>query len=789
MQEKINKNTKFYDSSCEKLRFLLGGIGTGTISLGARGNFEDFEIFNEPKKGFRPPNTFFILRYKQENQEAKIKVLESNLKNYEHSSLGYEASSMAGLPRFKDSKFYQNYPFANVDFIDKKVPLKVKMVSFNPFVPLDSFSSGLPIISVKYEVENISDSDIDVSVAGSISNLCGYEGEDDVFNNIKLKSKPYNKDFYLDNVVGSGVEFLGELEKTERYYNELSLFGLGENVTLKPEWLDSAWQDSAFEFLQDFKDDGKIEFANIKEQVKSCFDAKPFSKTGSVCINDKLKSGEKKEFEFLLSWYSPNRYMTWFQDIAQVNKDRDTYKNYYAYRFDSAKSVVNYYLKNKNYLEDNSKKFSNALYSSDVPKDVIDSVSGNISVLRSTTCFRAFESGKFYGFEGSSKKFGFCDGNCSHVYNYNVFTALFFPDLERCMRKTEFITEIEQDGHIPFRVRKDFNDARWDLPAAVDGQLGSIIRVYREWKISKDDDFLIQLYDNVKLALDYCINLFDSEKTGLLSGLQHNTYDIEFYGNTSMLQSVYVTALKSFIEITKYLDKDYTLYKDLYLKSVQELDKLYDGEYYYQKIDDVDKYKYQYGKGCLSDQLFGIMLAKTYGLEVDIDKNKEKKALKAIFKYNFKKDFYEHENLQRVYALNDDSGLLLCSFPKGGRPILPFVYADEVWTGIEYQVAAHMAYAGLYDKSLKVVQAVRDRYNGKKRNPFAEQECGYHYIRSLSSYAVFMAFAGTDLNASVDSFKPYKDGEFETFYIDGNSWGIMNRDSNGDIIKNHLYKK
>ena len=64
-----------------------------------------------------------------------------------------------------------------------------------------------------------------------------------------------------------------------------------------------------------------------------------------------------------------------------------------------------------------------------------------------------------------------------------------------------------------------------------------------------------------------------------------------------------------------------------------------------------------------------------------------KKALQSVYRHNFRHDFWGLPNTQRIYAVNDEQGLLVCSWPNGGRPALPLVYGDEVWTGIEYQVS------------------------------------------------------------------------------------------------------
>ena len=146
-----------------------------------------------------------------------------------------------------------------------------------------------------------------------------------------------------------------------------------------------------------------------------------------------------------------------------------------------------------------------------------------------------------------------------------------------------------------------------------------------------------------------------------------------------------------------------------------------------QQIDDIDEYRYQYGAGCLADQVLGQLLAHVAGLGYILPEAHVKSAVKAIFKNNFKTDFSDHAHVQRAYVLNDEKGLLLCSWPNGSRPKLPFIYSDEVWTGIEYQVAAHCIYEGLVDEGLTIVKAVRERHDGFKRNPWNEVECGHHY--------------------------------------------------------------
>jgi hypothetical protein len=153
--------------------------------------------------------------------------------------------------------------------------------------------------------------------------------------------------------------------------------------------------------------------------------------------------------------------------------------------------------------------------------------------------------------------------------------------------------------------------------------------------------------------------------------------------------------------------------------------------------------RYQYGSGCLSDGVIGAWMARTYGIETPLARNNVRCTLQAIFKHNFKTDLSEHANAQRPgYAMGREPGLLLCSWPRGNKPTLPFIYSDEVWTGIEYQVASHLIQEGFVNEGLTIVKALRSRYDGRTRNPWNEYECGNWYARAMASYSLLPALAG-----------------------------------------------
>ena len=202
---------------------------------------------------------------------------------------------------------------------------------------------------------------------------------------------------------------------------------------------------------------------------------------------------------------------------------------------------------------------------------------------------------------------------------------------------------------------------------------------------------------------------------------------------------------------------------------------LWNGEYYIQLLPERDTYRYQYGTGCLSDQLFGQLLAHVAGLGYVLPEDHVKKAIQSVFSNNFFSSLREHENVQRTYALEDEAGLVLCTWPHGGRPRQPFVYCHEVWTGVEYQVAAHLIYEGFLEEGLAIVRAVRNRHDGVKRNPWDEVECGHHYVRSLASWALLPASSGYrfDLARGDISFRPCVSADdFRCFFINGKAWGV-----------------
>ena len=772
-----------FHGDAREAAFLLGGIGTGNVSVGARGELRDWEIFNRPGKKDRLDYTFFALYAQEEGGKPLARVLESRLVAPFSDPFGLSPSAMTGLPRFHGSEMKGEYPFLNIDFIDGSLPVKVSLEAFTPLIPLNPDDSGIPCAIFRYRVKNTAGKPVNVSVAGSLFNAVGYVGADK-FGWPHGHFGGNTNEFRQDNGLSGLYLYSKDFKPGYLRYGSMALATPEQDVTCKPRWLEGGWWDGGHNFWDDFSADGRLEPAAYGSNVVNATPENPTPRPGigSLCASHRLNPGEEKVFTFYLGWYFPNRLRMW-DGQEKATDDSPVVRNRFAARFADAWEAVSYMHGNLKRLEEDTRKFHSALFSSTLPDYVIDAVASNITVLRSPTCIW-LENGTMIAWEGCGDKSGCCSGTCTHVWNYAQTIAFLFPTLEQSMRNVEFNLETDGTGHMSFRTHQVLELPRWQYHPAADGQMGTVIRLYREWKLSGDGEFLKRMWEGTKRALEFAFEYWDSDGDCVLDSQQHNTYDIEFYGPNSLTNSMFFAALKAGAEIAEALGDGALAerWRAALQKGSRRMDELlWSGEYYVQKIEDVNKYKYQYGEGCLSDQLLGQMMAHVAGLGYVLPEEHVKKAIHAVFRHNFLTDFTNHENVQRTYVLNGEKGLLLCSWPHGGRPAFPFVYSDEVWTGIEYQVAAHLIYEGFVDEGLSIVKAIRDRHDGYRRNPWNEVECGHHYARSMASWAVLTALTGfrCDMVSKVVRFAPkINQGSFKAFWSTGTAWGTYRQTVN-----------
>ncbi|MBO0799848.1 MAG: hypothetical protein J2P31_13590, partial [Blastocatellia bacterium] len=636
---------------------------------------------------------------------------------------GFKRNSAEGLPRLKGAQFTGDYPFARLSFEDDSLPIAVSLEAFNPFVPLNVDDSSLPVAVFHYHLKSTSSRAIDLSLAFSLLNAVGYDGQgnfdDRFYHGFGKNLNELKRDKAGETPIAGLYMTSSKYRPDDILYGSMALVTTAPEITARTSWPHGEWWDSFQKWYDEFATRGEMLDTGSREPS-----ADGASEYATLAPRFRLLPGESRTVTFVLAWYFPMRENYW-----NSNKEVKGQKlrNYYATRFKSAWEVGLHTLSRLEQLEQQSREFANVFYATQVPGHVLEAVSSQAAILRTNTCL-LLEGKQFFAFEGCNDNGGCCPMNCTHVWNYEQTLAFFYPELERSMRHTDFAYNMRADDSMAFRTLLPLGLAQWDFRPAADGQMGCIMKLYREWQISGDDDFLRQHWPAAKKALEFAWTHWDADKDGLMEGEQHNTYDIEFYGPNSMMSTLYLGALRAG-ELMAQAANDSAAaesYRTIREKGLKNLEELWNGDFYIQKvpppekIHPMEKYardnwqartvqdgeiRYQFGEGCLSDQLLGAWFADMIGLDVGLSQERIRKALESIYRYNFRNEFYDYPNTQRIYALNDEKGLVLCSWPKGGKPRLPFVYSDEVWTGIEFQVAAHMIHHGMLEEGLAIVKA------------------------------------------------------------------------------------
>ena len=521
---------------------------------------------------------------------------------------------------------------------------------------------------------------------------------------------------------------------------------------------------------------------------------------GAVSAKITLKPNERRSVTFVLTWHFPNRYRTERYGWAPPYEYRYRLGNRYNAWFSDAKEVVRYFAQNADRLYRETKTFSDALRDNSLPDAIKDAVASNLAILRSSVLMW-LEDGNFYGFEGADSC---CPLTCTHVYNYAQSIAFLFPELERTMRFVEWkVQQHPEKGYIPHRVIVPLDLPRlWERGIggphnpALDGMLGAVLKTYREFRLSGDVNWLAEMFPHVAKLMRHIFEQFDPDGDGVIDGEQPNTYDIHTFGSNTFIGTLYLAALKAVERMAEVIGardagrgtNEWKALADECRKRFESgkqgyVQRCWNGEFFINAYDapnvppEVYEQNNCWGPGCHSDQLLGQWWAFILDLGYLLPEEMVKTALWSIFRYNWRKSLRGFKHSQRVFAEGDESGLIVCTWPNGGRPKRPILYCDEVWTGHEYEVAALLIWCGMKDEALKIVQGARNRYTGEKRNPFAEIECGHYYIRALSSWSLLLAATGfsCDVRSGTMKFAPeFETQNFKAPFFAGTCWGIFN---------------
>jgi uncharacterized protein (DUF608 family) len=802
-------NGAYQGEYLNRVAFPIGGLGAGMFCMEGTGAISHVSVRNKPEI-FNEPGMYAAIYIKGIPNAAKL--LEGPVPDWKKFGLKDSGNGLGGattgLPHFHKASFRARFPFGILDLIDMDLPLHVQVTGWSPFIPADDDHSSLPVGAIEYRFINSGNTNLEVVFSFNAKNFLQEE-------NGKNKISSITNGFILSEA--------GTTEKP--FKSEFAVFTNDGATIVDHCWFRGGWWDPF-----------TMAWNNVKNG--ECHAVEPAAQDApgaSLFIPFSLKPGEKKTIRLMMAWYTPDSDQTYGtmgtrketcdpasgccnspSDLSLDKYDKDFngkyYKPWYSSRFRSIEDISNYWRQQYDVLKKATTLFSDSFYNSTLPPVVIEAIAANLTILKSPTVMRQYD-GRLWSFEGCGDGWGCCHGSCTHVWNYAQAIPHLFPALERSLRHTEFCENQNTDGHQNFRATLPIHAVSHEFHSAADGQLGGIMKVYRDWRISGDNEWMKKIYPMVKQSMDYCINTWDPRHNGVIEEPHHNTYDIEFWGPDGMHCSFYIGALNAILVMGAFLGKDVSNYRDLAARGKIFMEtRLYDGEYFFQEIKveglgaknpateksfggnyskeaiallEKEGPKYQYGKGCLSDGVLGVWIAQMCGLGNGLDPSKVTSHLLAVHKYNLKESLSEHANPQRpAFALGDEGGLLLCSWPKGGKLSLPFVYSDEVWTGIEHQVASHLMLSGHVKEGMDILRLSRNRYDGRVRNPFNEYECGHWYARALSSYGYLQALTGVRYDAVEKTlYIDSRVGDFTSFLSTETGFGNVSLKGNQPSVK------
>ncbi|MGC3952865.1 MAG: GH116 family glycosyl-hydrolase [Propionicimonas sp.] len=791
----------------EQISFPLGGIGTGCVGLAGNGRLIDWEIFGHPDKGRENGFSHFAVKAEQHGEVRDVRILQGPfLGSYQgqagngqlHSGFGFGPNqfTMAGFPHFESVTFDGDFPVAGLQFADHRFPGQVRLTAFNPFLPMNDRDSSIPAAFFEIQLTNDTTEAIDYTVAFAVQNPVGTSAVHNRFATagatslLTLSSDQYPAD--------------------DRRFGGLAAATDATLTSHQEYWYRGGWSDPVETYWRELCQPGG--FRNRRYDQDFRIGQQQVFDTGVLAAHQRVAAGSVARIRFVLAWHFPNAAKTWDVAYGRVSDPDQVagWRHHYATVWPDAAAVALEGVARFSELHRDTQAFRNALHTSSLPPAALDAVSANLAVLKSPTTLR-LTGGELYAFEGCGADFGSCEGSCQHVWNYGYAVPFLFPALERSMRELELTHSMRSDGRLSFRLQLPLGSPPDDFRAAADGQFGTVIKCYREWRISGDHEWLARVWPATRKALAYAWaetneDRWDPQRTGVLAGRQHHTLDMELFGPNSWLQSMYLCALQAGAAMAEAMgEADFAAEcRELFERGRRWADReLFNGSYYGQRIELSDRsllapfaadtglfgdlteesywnteageLKYQIGDGCGIDQVLGQWHANLCGLGEILDPEQTRTALRSLFTHNYRPRVGDQANPWRLYSLDDEGGLIMCSWPEGVRkPAIPLTYNSETMTGFEYQAACHMLQTGLREPAETVVASIRARYDGVRRNPFSELECGSNYARSLASYSLLLAYSGFsyDTSAGLLGFAPL-DGVGSFLWSVGTGWGTV----------------
>ena len=99
----------------------------------------------------------------------------------------------------------------------------------------------------------------------------------------------------------------------------------------------------------------------------------------------------------------------------------------------------------------------------------------------------------------------------------------------------------------------------------------------------------------------------------------------------------------------------------------------------------------------------------------------------------------------RKFCDNRDAGLYIATWggPQNPPPKHALLYTSEAaWSGVMYPYIGLALLHGHSDIALQCLTDLRGQYDGTRRSPYNEIECGDHYTRPMGGFSLFEIASG-----------------------------------------------
>jgi len=792
-----------YKYSGEALRAValqLGPVGQGSISLAGDGGLRQWQINNKVSHDAHVPDSFFAIRVDTKGTSKSVVLQSPTLYDdskfrpspyiTDHVVPAASKKLLADLPGVKTIEVTAKFPVVHVDYTSGEVPVKVEMDAWSPKIPLDTKNSAIPVIIFNFTVTNNTTNDATVSLLGTLQNIAGWNCYDTIANEVNANGYGGNINSLFTTKQLYGIDMSNpSLASNHAFNGHVACAFLRET---NDQFSTMLQFNSAKDLWKYFTGDG------LPGEGYSGASKSGSTWNGAVACERTIKPGLSTVFTYMISWHFPNRYKDWPLYYSIPNTPIYIGNKYNKF-WKSISEVLNYVAANYTNLQTKTIKFRDSMFDTTLAWQIVDSAANRVALLNSATCLWP-EDGYFYAFEGCSKGSGCCPLNCTHVWNYEQCLAKLYPDLERTMREIDLFTQINPYGVVPSRTECPLELKRvWQLwenyttsPAStnicVDGEIGTVLKAYREVKQGAGKAWFAKIWGPVKKIMSRWMNELDSKKDGLISCAQPNTYDVSIYGVNSFIGAYYLCALRATEEMAK-LQGDADLQKlchERFLIGSANLDKACfpNGKWYTQLVDPAHEVQLL-TDATFMDALVGQWWAHSLGLGYLLPAAHIKSSLQFAFKRNFVKSFDPAKQYPRKFADQRDSGYFI-GFWDEGPPKNQLYYTNEFcWSGVLHAFVGLCFYEGLKDIGLQALTTLRKCYDGTRRSPWNEIECGDYYARAMAAFLYFEIATGQEWEYATETafklkFAPrFTPEAFRGFFILGSAWGQYSQIADG----------